>query len=217
MISSLVVPMPRARIPNLRNERYSSRILRDTTDLPKPQEKIFKDFHAETKADEGAGKRILVAKISTPNTDRSKDHVMAKGAVTDNFMKNPIVQFAHKYDELPIAKCIALKIADDGILATVEFPEEGQYQKSDVIYWMYKNGYLNAWSIGFMPLEDGYEANKEGGYDFTKWELFEFSSVPVPDNPEALTVMRSKGINVDAVLEKKETPAKEEGVYRHSH
>ena len=57
-------------------------------DLPKPQEKIFKDFHAETKADEGEGKRILVAKISTPNADRSKDHVLAKGAVTTNFMKN---------------------------------------------------------------------------------------------------------------------------------
>jgi hypothetical protein len=78
-------------------------------DLPKPQEKIFKDFHAETKADEGDGKRILVAKISTPNTDRSKDHVLAKGAVPTNFMKNPVVQFAHKYDELPIAKCIARK------------------------------------------------------------------------------------------------------------
>lgn len=179
-------------------------------DLPKPQEKIFKDFHAETKADEGAGKRVLVAKISTPNTDRSKDHVMANGAIIDNFMKNPVVQFAHKYDELPIAKCTALKISDDGILATVEFPEEGKYDKSDVIYWMYKNGYLNAWSIGFMPTKDGYEANEEGGYDFTRWELFEFSSVPVPDNPEALTVIRSKGINVDLVVEKKDAPAKEE-------
>ncbi len=90
-------------------------------DLPEPQEKIFKDLHAETKADEGAGKRILVAKISTPNTDHSKDHVLAKGAVTGNFMKNPVVQFAHKYDELPIAKCTALKIFDDGILVRACF------------------------------------------------------------------------------------------------
>jgi hypothetical protein len=60
-----------------------------------------------------------------------------------------------------------------------------------------------------MPLKDGYEVNDEGGYDFKEWELFEFSSVPVPDNPEALTVLRSKGINVDAVLEKKDAPIDE--------
>jgi uncharacterized protein len=175
-------------------------------DLPKPEEKIFKDVHAETKADEGEGKRILVAKISTPNTDRSKDRVFPKGAITTNFMKNPVVQFAHKYDELPIAKCTSLNISDHGILATVEFPEEGKYAKADVIYWMYKNGFLNAWSIGFMP--DEYEANSDGGYDFKSWELFEFSSVPVPDNAEALTIIRSKGINVDALFEKG-SPAKE--------
>ena len=32
--------------------------------------------------------------------------------------------------------------------------------------------------------------------------------MPVPDNPEALRVIRSKGINVDLVVEKKNAPAK---------
>ncbi len=162
-------------------------------------QKIFKNFAAiETKVADSEP-RTLVVKISTPTPDRSKDTVQPNGMNADNFLKNPVVMFAHNYADMPIAKCTGLKIQDTGILATVQFPDEGTYDKADTIYKMYKDGFLNAWSIGFMPLD--YEENDQGGYNFKSWELFEFSSVPVPDNPEALTVMRSKGINVDAVLE----------------
>lgn len=161
--------------------------------------KIYKSFTSETKTEQSGDKRILVAKISTPNADRSRDHVYSKGAKLDNFMKNPVVLFAHDYSSKPIAKCTNIKTSDDGIIATVEFLPEGVYSEADIIYTMYKEGFLNAWSIGFMP--DDYEGNEQGGYDFKTWEMFEFSSVPVPDNPEALTIMRGKGINVDKVAE----------------
>lgn len=165
-------------------------------------QKIFKNFAAiETKVADNEP-RTLVVKISTPTPDRSKDTVQPNGMNADNFLKNPVVMFAHNYADMPIAKCTGLKVQDTGILATVQFPDEGTYDKADTIYKMYKDGFLSAWSIGFMPMD--YEENEQGGYNFKSWELFEFSSVPVPDNPEALTVMRSKGINVDAVLEKKE-------------
>lgn len=164
------------------------------------KQKIFKNFAAvETKVADGTP-RTLVVKISTPTPDRSKDTVQPSGMVADNFLKNPVVMFAHNYADMPIAKCSGLKVQDTGILATVQFPDEGVYEKADTIYTMYKEGFLNAWSIGFMPLD--YDENEQGGYNFKSWELFEFSSVPVPDNPEALTVMRSKGINVDVLLEK---------------
>jgi len=170
-------------------------------------QKIFKNFAAiETKVADSEP-RTLVVKISTPTPDRSKDTVQPNGMLADNFLKNPVVMFAHNYADMPIAKCLGLKVQDTGILATVQFPDEGTYDKADTIYKMYKDGFLNAWSIGFMPLD--YEENEQGGYNFKSWELFEFSSVPVPDNPEALTVMRSKGINVDAVLEKGVIPYKE--------
>ncbi len=163
------------------------------------KQKIFKNFEAvETKVADSEP-RTLVVKISTPTPDRSKDTVQPDGMNADNFLKNPVVMFAHNYADMPIAKCTGLKVQDTGILATVQFPDEGVYDKADTIYTMYKEGFLSAWSIGFMPVD--YEENEQGGYNFKSWELFEFSSVPVPDNPEALTVMRSKGINVDAVLE----------------
>ena len=161
--------------------------------------KIFKTVATETKAaDEG---RKLVVKISTINADRSGDVVDPAGMICDNFFKNPVVSAFHKYDELPIAKCTGLKVSGTDIMADVEFPEAGLYEKSDVIYEMYKQGFLNAWSIGFRAME--YEPIEDGGYRFKKWELFEFAAVLVPDNPEALTVMRSKGINVDLVIEEK--------------
>ena len=175
------------------------------------KEKIFKNFSvAETKVADGTP-RTLVVKITTPTPDRSQDVVEPKGMNSDNFMKNPIVLFAHNYGELPIAKCTNLKIMDDGVMATVQFPEKGMYPKADTVYEMYKGGYLNAWSVGFMPSgEDAYMENEQGGYTFKSWELLEFSSVPVPANAEALTVMRSKGLNVDALNETKKLEVKKD-------
>jgi hypothetical protein len=163
------------------------------------QAKIYKTFSSEIKeADEA--KRILTVKISTPNADRSGDTMNMKGMIYKDFLNNPVVMFAHDYKSKPIAKCIDLKVTDEGVYATVEFPPEGKYNEADIIYWMYVNKYLSAWSIGFQP--DDYVVNKEGGYNFKSWDLLEFSAVPVPDNPEALTVMRSKGIAADdAVIE----------------
>jgi HK97 family phage prohead protease len=143
--------------------------------------------------------------------------------VLDNFVgKNAPVLWAHDYKGKPIGKCTDIQVKEDGILATVEFTPKGLNPEADMIYEMYKQAFLNAWSIGFQPIE--YEQNEAGGYDFKSWELFEFSSVPVPDNPRALTIMRSKGIDVDNafenmkgkelpsdfVLEKKEEKSKEE-------
>lgn len=164
-------------------------------------EKIYKTFSSEVKVVDDT-KRTLVVAISTPNADRSHDTMDMKGMQYSNFIKNPVVLFAHQYDTKPIAKCLNLQVTAKAAVATVEFTPEGLYEEADIIYQMYKQGFLNAWSIGFMPID--YDPNQEGGYDFKQWELFEFSSVPVPDNPEALTIMRSKGINVDKLLKEEE-------------
>src|SRR5437879_2171704 len=159
------------------------------------KQKIYKLFHVEVKAPEEGEKRTLVVKISDPLPDRSQDRVFQEGIVADNYANNPVVSWAHKYDQHPIAKCNGLQITKEGTFATIEFPPEGKYEKADLTYWMYKNHYLNTWSVGFMPLE--YVENELGGYDFKKIELFEFAAVPVPDNPRALTIMRGKGVDVE--------------------
>src|SRR2546421_429546 len=44
------------------------------------------------------------------------------------------------------------------------------------------------------------DRNKDGGFDYKSWELLEYSLVLVPDNPDALTIMRSKGFDPDKIL-----------------
>lgn len=170
-------------------------------------------FHSaiETKtADDKA--RTLVVRISTKNPDRSNDIVEPRGVVLDNYMRNPVVALSHNYKDLPIARAKDIQITDDGITATVEFPAEGTYDKADTVYKLYKEGFMNAWSIGFMPSEYSERKDENGyGYTFTKWELLEFSAVLVPDNPEALTIMRSKGIEAKEVGKEVELKAPDDG------
>lgn len=157
---------------------------------------IRKTYQAtETKAVDDS--RSLLVKISTSSPDRSRDIVIPSGAVFDNYLRNPVVALAHKYDGLSIAKTEELQITNEGIVAKVTFPEKGVYPVADTVYELYKGGFMNAWSIGFIPLE--IEDIEGGGHEFKKWELLEYSAVLVPDNPEALTLLRSKGIDTKEV------------------
>lgn len=174
---------------------------------------IRKTYQAtETKAVDDS--RSLLVKISTSSPDRSRDIVIPSGAVFDNYLRNPVVALAHKYDGLSIAKTEELQITNEGIVAKVTFPEKGVYPVADTVYELYKGGFMNAWSIGFIPLE--IEDIEGGGHEFKKWELLEYSAVLVPDNPEALTLLRSKGIDIeplkkalDSLEEKKEVKNEE--------
>jgi len=64
------------------------------------------------------------------------------------------------------------------------------------LYRLNKEGYLNAWSIGFIPLQQVSKTHDDGkSYNhIEEWELLEYSSVPVPANPDCLNVMM-KSVN----------------------
>lgn len=137
----------------------------------------------------------LIVTISTSNPDRSNDVVDPQGADLTSYLKNPVVALNHNYQGLPIAKTEQIEVKEDRIMAKVVFPKRGVYPLADTVHDLYQDGFMNAWSIGFIPKE--FEPNDQGGKDFTKWELLEYSAVLVPDNPEALTMLRSKGFDVD--------------------
>jgi hypothetical protein len=172
---------------------------------------IFKTYDSEVKTvDE---ERALNVTITTQDKDRSGDIVVPRGAKLANFRKNPVVLLAHDYRGLPIAKAEKLERSDNNIQAKVVFPEEGTYPLADTVYNLYKNKFMKAWSIGFIPLksEDIYEEddeeNKEDeirrttGRRFKTWELLEFSACSVPANPNALSNMMEKGIDLDPLKE----------------
>jgi phage head maturation protease len=75
------------------------------------------------------------------------------------------------------------------------------------IFKLFQSRVLSAFSIGFMPTEGGPPEEKEilenptwakAQWVIRKWELFEYSAVAVPANPEALALAVSKGLNITA-------------------
>lgn len=161
---------------------------------------IRKTYEASTKAAED-NSRTLVVTISTKNPDRSNDEVMPEGCILENYMKNPVVAAFHNYHEPPIGKTLEINVSGDSIVAKVEFTPEGVNPTADMLYELYKGGFMNAWSIGFIPTEYSFKQN-DRGMIINKWELLEYSAVLVPDNPEALTMLRSKGYNPEEIMAK---------------
>ena len=117
-----------------------------------PEKIIFKTYEAEIK-ETAEGERALDVTITTNDIDRDGDIVEPKGAKLANYRKNPVVLMAHDYKGLPIGKAKDLKKVDNGITAKVIFPEEGTYPLADTVYSMYKQKFMKAWSIGFIPIK----------------------------------------------------------------
>lgn len=123
--------------------------------------------------------------------DRHGEVVEPAGAKLENYLTNPIVLFGHGMgNQVPIGKLdtATISISDDTIEADVIFDESGNDPFSTMIASKVKNGFLNAGSIGFKPLEISEEKGMDGqtGVTHTKWELMEFSIVPIPALPSAL-------------------------------
>lgn len=162
------------------------------------------------KAEVDDDERTVTAVISTSAVDREKEVLLPKGADFEQYEKNPVVLWAHDYHSTPIGKALWIKSARKNITAKVRFAET---DKAEEIYQLFKGHFLNAFSVGFLPAEDGShpptpdEVKKnpewaEAKRIYDKWELLEFSAVPVPANPEALaTAVKSKDISISRELQ----------------
>lgn len=159
--------------------------------------------------------RVLRFIGSTPTPDRSEDVIELAGWKLDNYLKNPIMLWAHRADMPPIAKARSVYVDEraKALVFDMEFPTIEQLSSDpanpsehalfvDTIYRMYKAGLMNAVSVGFRGIEAAYRDDQKDkpqyarGTRFAKQELLELSAVPVPANPEALVTARSiSGIN----------------------
>lgn len=147
--------------------------------------KIFKDFSSELKSID-VERRTITAVASTEVPDRYGDVVLQNGWVLDNFLKNPVIPWGHDYKQPPIAKAIDIRVEGNKLVFTAQFPEKGINPTADMVFDMYRTGFLKAFSVGFIPIE--YEQNEYGGYTYKKQELLEISAVTVPANQEALVM-----------------------------
>lgn len=139
------------------------------------------------------GAKTVISTISTEAQDRHGDIMDIKGCQYERYQKNPVVLWSHDYDLLPVAKCSKIRVdhASKSVTAVAKFHLDTELSRE--VWALIKAGVLNAWSIGFIPNEYEPIEGKDGGFNIKKWDLLEYSSVPVPSNFEALTHSLKEG------------------------
>lgn len=135
----------------------------------------------------------LEAIFSTDDTDRHGD-VVLQNFDLKQFKKNPVVLNSHDYSDASqvIGRIQPISVKDGALQGKVKFAVN-ENPKAKIIFDLYAGGYLNAFSIGFIPLEFDEKNN------ISKSELLEVSAVSVPAN--AMALAKSKGIDVDGLDE----------------
>lgn len=147
--------------------------------------------------------------------DRDGDIIDPAGMDAENFLRNPVLLFCHDYFDAPIGKILKIWQDQGKTYFTPQFAIDIS-EKAAQVYQLYLGGYLNTFSIGFIPkawemitMDDGTRVRK-----CTSYELLEISAVPVPSNPGALVAAKTKGLKVEhdgkALIEEDEAAAKAE-------
>lgn len=162
------------------------------------QNKEVQDF--VTRIKETGDDRKFKVVASSGAVDRYNEIVVPEGIKKDNYLKNPVVLWAHNYANLPIGITDRVYIKDKKVIAEGRFAPADANPEAERIKKLYEAGFLRAVSIGFIPMawedfkdDEGYKRK------YTKWELLEISFVPVPANPEALDILKNMGekLNID--------------------
>lgn len=147
---------------------------------------VFKDATVSESVDT---EQSLVGWGSRPTIDRDKELIESSAWKLDNYRKNPVLLLCHKYDTPPVGKCLWVKADQNGLKFKAQFAKT---ERGKECYQLYKDGIMNAFSVGFKtrpggaidnPTEAKYKGCKRV---FTDVELMEISCVPVPANSDAL-------------------------------
>ncbi|MDR1147898.1 MAG: HK97 family phage prohead protease [Spirochaetaceae bacterium] len=129
--------------------------------------------------------------FSTFDLDRFSERIDPAGWDYSHYLKNPVVEWAHRYDIPAIGKADNLFTDEDGLHGLVVFNDKDYDPFGWAIGERVRRGVIRAGSVGFRVLEIEIPS-KEDGKDgttliFRKQELLEFSICNVPANPFALT------------------------------
>lgn len=165
------------------------------------KDKKIQDFITQIK-EVGDDRKFKVI-ASTGTVDRYNEIIVPEGIKKDNYMKNPVVLWAHSYKELPIGIADKVYVKDKKVIVEGRFAPADANPEAEKIKKLYDGGFLRAVSIGFTA--KAWEDFKDDeGYKrkYTKWELLELSFVPVPANPEALDILKSMGKKLDIDISK---------------
>ena len=151
-------------------------------------EKLYTKAIAEDLGEE----KLFVA--SSDVEDRAGEIINQDGWDLTNYKKNPVVMWAHNYDEPPIglAEKLGFKTIDGKKKLVYQPVLHRKTPMSNYIADLVDAGIIKATSVGFKPIE--MEENT-----YTKTELLELSLVGVPMNQGALAMGISKGYSQDVI------------------
>ncbi len=146
---------------------------------------------------------------STATLDRYQEVIEPVGWRLESYRRNPVFQNAHNYGDIlfTLGKALTTEVRVVGgkpaLCQRIEFATEVN-PVARIAYGLYKGGFLNAVSVGFIPLkwEDGGEergAEEAGALEraekgavprrrYLEQELLEVSAVAIPANPDALAL-----------------------------
>ena len=133
--------------------------------------------------------RSFVAWASKPVQDRDGEIIASNAWDIENFIKNPVLLWAHNYSMPPVGTVMWTKPLKKGLKISPKFAPTAMGKE---LYLLYKEGFLNAFSVGFEPKD--FEDDDDKTVEFIGWfgekfekplrtwtdvELIEISCVPV--------------------------------------
>src|SRR6266576_4128911 len=142
--------------------------------------------------------------VSSDGTlDRYNEIIVPAGWKLATYHRNPVFQNAHQYGDIifTLGRAITTEVRTVGpsgpsgpaLFQRIEFATDVN-PMARIAYGLYKGKFLNAVSVGFIPLrwENG---TPDSGYSrkYLEQELLEVSAVAIPANPNALAVGLKSG------------------------
>jgi HK97 family phage prohead protease len=174
----------------------------DTHTTPTPAgESVIENSEYSESGDSHPGSSTPVIEFiaSTEALDRYDEIISADGWRLENYRSNPVFQNAHQYGDIvfTLGKALATEIRTvagrPALYQKIEFAVEAN-PIARIAYGLYKGKFLNAVSVGFIPLrwENG-AAGSTYRRKYLEQELLEVSAVGIPANPEALALALESG------------------------
>lgn len=150
----------------------------------------------ESEETEGREVRVIA---STESVDRMGD-IVEQSWNLENFKANPVILWGHDANTPPIGRATSIAVEKTGsgpqLIAAIKFDEGPHNPLANTVAEQFRNGTLNAVSVGFRPSEvtprstlaDNDERRSEQGLILSKNELLEISAVSIPANSQALAL-----------------------------
>ncbi len=147
-------------------------------------------------------KKVVKALVSTFDWDRTNERFAPGAWDLTNFKKNPVVLWGHDNTKPPIGKAVSIEETEAGLVAETVFDDQSEYAMN--VFSLYERGFLNAFSVGFLPKPDNgfMMEERDGGRKgvvYTDIELLEYSAVSIPANPGAIVTRDLADLAVKAL------------------